>query len=589
MSNQTQTLNNNSKKESNFANAPVSKKIGFFSAMLVVVGSSIGAGIFFKAGSVLDASQGSIVFAMFCWLLAGFAVIAMALALIEIASARNDNLSIIGWCQTFNSRFTYKACKNFMVYIYLPLTYFFMPLYTIMSIQDGISAIVPNYKGFGTNADWAIMMVLVIVISSYFIIVNGISSKIGNIQNWIITSVKFLPLVFAVLVGFIIVGLQGKIAGDYDAGFKSESSFESFTKITPGFGVFIAVGSIFFAYDGFYVTAGMQSEMKEPKKTPIAILLGLIVVTVIYLLIALSMSLGSTNGSIAGFQKFFIDNKLEWLYAAIQIMVGIGVLGIINGFALWGTRFTEDLIKANELPYSVKLVSKLKDNKATVGAIYSLVTFIPIAIVFCSIGGLAYINSSYKPEGYGYGSGVGELYSFADLMGTWTSVIAFTFILIVIIGAIKNRKTNKIKVTKNKLFLPTAIAATILMALPIFMTFVGPIADCFILFKVVNDKVVNDPNEFIVDYLVPRIMMVIVLIIILVLMLIPTILETHLLKTKYGSVQKGEIEKIRQMAIALNVSFEEKLIETIKTQKRNELNELEKQILKVNKLDELKL
>ena len=54
------------KTDSNFANASTKKKIGFFSAMLVVVGSCIGSGIFFKAKSVLVGSQNSIILAMVC-------------------------------------------------------------------------------------------------------------------------------------------------------------------------------------------------------------------------------------------------------------------------------------------------------------------------------------------------------------------------------------------------------------------------------------------------------------------------------------------------------------------------------------------
>lgn len=52
--------------EAGLANAPLKKKIGFFSAMMVAIGSCVGSGIFFKAGTVLDNAQGSIVFAMFC-------------------------------------------------------------------------------------------------------------------------------------------------------------------------------------------------------------------------------------------------------------------------------------------------------------------------------------------------------------------------------------------------------------------------------------------------------------------------------------------------------------------------------------------
>ncbi|MGV2393324.1 UNVERIFIED_CONTAM: hypothetical protein O8I53_10385 [Campylobacter lari] len=42
------------------------KKISFISAMLIVMGGSIGAGIFFKSGSVLSNSHSSIVLAAFC-------------------------------------------------------------------------------------------------------------------------------------------------------------------------------------------------------------------------------------------------------------------------------------------------------------------------------------------------------------------------------------------------------------------------------------------------------------------------------------------------------------------------------------------
>lgn len=578
------------KREPSFANAPTSKKIGFFSAMMIVIGSSVGAGIFFKAGSVLENSQNSIIFAVFCWLLAAFAVIAMALALVEIASGRNDNLSMIGWCQTFNKRFTYKACKNFMVYVYLPLTYFFMPLYVVSSIQDGVRSLSDNYNGLGTKADWSIMMLIALGISVYFIVANGLSSKLGNIHNWIITSVKFLPLIFAAILGFVILGINGKISGDhYQGPFNPTGSpgnsndFLSFANLSPGFGMFMAMGAIFFAFDGFYVTAGIQTEMKEPKKTPWAILAGMIVVTVIYLIIAISMSLGSSDGGPSGFKDFLDKHNLIKLYATFQILIGIGVLGVINGFALWSVRFIEDLIKANEVPFSTKFVNKINNEKATVGIAYNLTLSIPVIILFCIIGGLGYVNSGYVlDDKSSYGTGVGNLYSFADLMATWTSVIAFTFIMFAIVGGLKNRKTNEVKVEKNKLFKPMGIVAVILMALPIFFTFFGPIADFFMLFWIPSTT-----NDYTTDVLVPRVMLVVVLIIFFGLMVVPTFIEDFILAKKYGSVEKGELEKIKLMAIAKNVDFKNELIEVLNNQKRNKLNVEEQKILGVTQLSDL--
>lgn len=561
------------------ANAPLKKKIGFFSAMMVVVGSSVGAGIFFKAGGVLSNSQGSIIFAMFCWIFAAFAVISMGLALIEIASARNDNLSLIGWCQTFNGRWVYKACKNFMVYIYLPLTYFFMPLYVIMSIQDGASYFTGNSIIVSNSVDWVILMAIAVAMTLYFVIVCGLSSKMGNIQNWIITAVKFIPLLFAVVCGFVIVAMNG-IQGPYGADFRpsdatAPTEIYSFASMTPGFGMFIAVAAIFFAYDGFYVAAGLQTEMKEPKKTPMAILFGLIIVTVIYLLIAIAMSLGSTDGSPFGFQDWLVSKNVGWIYGVFQILIGVGVLGIINGFAMWSTRFMEDLIRANEVPFSAKLVNKINDKTPFVGIVYNLVIALPIVIVFCIIGGLAYVNAG----GYGYAESANKLYSFADLMGTWTALLAFAFILFAIIGALKNRKTNLVKVEKSKFFKPTAMLSILLLSLPIFFTFFAPIADLFFLFRIPT-SVDNYTN----DVLIPRIMTVVVLFIFIGLMVGPELIERMYLKHKYGSVDQGLVAKTKAMANAKGISVEEEILVNLGIERRTQLEEFEKIALGRNSL-----
>ena len=571
--------------ENGLANAPLKKKIGFFSAMMVVVGSCIGAGIFFKAGGVLTNSANSVILAIFSWLLASFAVIAMGLALVEISSARNDNLSIIGWSQTFNGKIIYKSCKNFMVYIYLPLTYFFMPLYVVMSIQDGVSALTATESaGFGTSADWAIMMAIAVAMSIYFIVVCGASSRVGNIQNWIITAVKFIPLVLAVGFGFAAFAQNGSLPDGVAPGFPttdaptSEADIYSFATMTPGFGIFIAVAAIFFAYDGFYVAAGIQSEMKEPKKTPLAILFGLIIVTVIYLMIAIAMSLGAKGGSPFGFQGWLSEKNLNWLYATFQILIGIGVLGIINGFAMWSTRFMEDLILADEVPYSTKLASKINPRVPWIGIMYNLVLSLPIVVVFCIIGGLGYVDS----VGYGsdiYGTGVGELYSFADLMGTWTALLAFAFITFAIVGAIKNRSTNFVKVQKTSYFMPMAVCAVIINGLAIFFTFFEPIANLFFLFRIPATG-----ESYVTDVLVPRVMVVVVLFLFLGLMLAPIFIEEALDKKKYGSLDEAQMERAKVMAEIKGHSLEKEILLNLGMEKRTILKSWEQKALHRNEL-----
>lgn len=613
--------------EVGLANAPLKKKISFFSAIIIVIGSVMGAGMFFKAGSVLKSSQGSILFSIFCWLIAVVAVILMTLALIEIASARNDNLSIIGWCQTFNSRVIYKACKNFMAYIYIPLSYFFLPLYFIMSIQDGVAALSGGtaYIG-GQGYDWIITIVIVMATSVYFTVACGLSSRLGNLQNWVITAFNFVPVFIAVIVGAIGISQIGGVAGGQagvnagiisanDIGYDflkfvptSGGTTAMFQTLTPGFGLFIAIGAIFFAYDGFYVTAGIQTEMKEPKKTPYALVYGLLAITVVYVTVAVVMSFASTDGSPYGMAWIFMTSLAKdgqgkifdlgvngngWgkglflnmnnpitLYAAFQILIGVGVLSIINAFGMWTPRFVEDLIKANELPLSTRYINKLDSTRPKVGIMYNLIVSIPVIIIFCAIGALGYVNSG----GYnvtGYGDALTRLYSFGDLMATWCSVGAFTFILFPIIGALRNRKLHFVHTEQNKMLVPSAIICTMIMAPAIFLTYFVAIADLFMLFNVPA----SEPG-YVTDYLVPRIMLVVVLILYLIGTFVPQWIEDGYMKKKFGSVELGEGHKLEAVAEATDQSLSTVIFENLKTTKRFSLNKWEQGVLKKDKLSE---
>ncbi len=469
-------------KNIGLANAPMSKKIGFFSAMMIVISSSIGAGIFFKAREVLEFSHGSVIFAIACWILSGFAIICMALAIVEICSASKDDLSVIGWCKKFNSKFVYKSCKNFMFYIFLPFVYFIMPYYVIKTFQDAVIS-VGGSGSFGVgDHDWIVALIIALGITVYFLCVSGLFTKVGNIQNWIIVSVKFIPLVLVAIIGFIIVGTKGYQGMGNGIDFIPEKKpLTSLAQVSPFFGLFLAMGAIFFAYDGFYVSSGLQSQMKEPKKTPIAILIGLIIVTVVYLAIAISMSIGTLQGDLPGFEDWLMKhtsvNGVNWLYATIQILIGVGTLGIINGFSMWYPRFNENLIKEREIPFSDKLINKINKKRPVVGVIYSLCVATVVLFVFTLIGALGFQNKNYSYPSYT----MSNLYSFVDLMSTWTAVISFAYIVMAIIGCLKNRKTNTVKVTKTKYFVPTAIIAVIAVSLPLVFVFIQPIVDLFLL------------------------------------------------------------------------------------------------------------
>lgn len=485
------------------------KKIGFFSAILIVLGGSIGAGIFLRSKSVLENSGGNLIWAIIVWLIAGFTVVTMALGLVEVASGRNDNLGMIGWAKAFNTLKIYKATKFFMTYLYLPFTYFFMPYYVILQFQDGISAFNKTgqtLQNFGGSklAPWFYFLIA-LGLTVWMVFSAGISSRAGNIQNWAVTAVKFIPLVAVVIVGFTFAFVR--VNGDrgidsvkyiiekkdlFNLSATNKDGNVSFFSLSPFFAVFASLGGIFFAFDGFYVTAGVQSEMKNPEKTPAALTIGLSSMTAIYILIAVAMSMGAKSGGFYDYQELLGKKGHAWASGVINFCIAIGIIGILNGFTMWASRWVEDLIKEGEISVPVKVYKYMKNSKMPlVGALFVLFLALPFMIIFTIVGAYGYKNIGNYGKGYGYK--IAELVSFGDLMANWMAVFAFAFIAMSIVGAIQNRKKHFIAVTENKHTKWAGTIAVVIVLLTMTFQVIDPFASFFIaLGKYEKDKQVQN-------------------------------------------------------------------------------------------------
>jgi len=68
----------------------------------------------------------------------------------------------------------------------------------------------------------------------------------------------------------------------------------------------------------------------------------------------------------------------------------------------------------------------------------------------------------YK-ETYGEEYAGGHLYQFSDVLTNFTSLLIFLIIAVAILGGLINRKTNKVKVEKSKLFIPSGIITVVII------------------------------------------------------------------------------------------------------------------------------
>ncbi len=488
------------------------KKIGFLSAIVLVISSCIGAGIFFKSGTILNNVHQNLALAISAWFIAALGVIAMALALMEMcgACAVVGDKGFMEWNKIFNRRWIYYGCKNFMTFLYMPITYFFMPVYGMQSILDGISS-------FGVDVSWVpwwLIMICALLIDAWFVLVSGKSSRAANIQNWIITAFKFLPLAIAMIIGFVIYGqASGHLPADVNTNTTTHPSWTLFG-ISPAFGLFTSLSAVFFAYDGFYIACGINTQMKKPKQVPLVLIIGLSLVTLIYLLIAVSCMVGSKSGDWFGFKHFFESKGLGIFYGVTSLFISFGIFGIINSYAIWTPRFIEELIRDDELfNWTKKYKNRLNPDKPMVGIWISFVTFVPILIIFCIIGALGYIPSDYD----NVNNQVRKLYNFADLSSSWTAIIVFTFIALAIYGALKNRFTKKIEIpNKTKAFIPCAIISLVIICLALFTEFFAPL---FNLFSMIHQFAIGNSVDN--DYIISTIMMIVVLLIYITLTFIP--------------------------------------------------------------------
>ncbi len=449
------------------------KKIGFFSAIMLVIGSCVGAGVFFKARYILNNVHQDFVLSIIAWIIAAIAVVAMSLALIEVASSSlKSDKGIMEWNKVFNRKWIYYASKNFMSFLYMPITYFFMPVYACQSLLEAVQSFGVDVSG----VPWWAILIVSLVTNIWFIIVSGLSARAGNIQTWMINMVKFIPMIVAAIIGFVVLGINKTLPDNIVLpGEPHPAAPDGYRlqALDPSLGLFCSLSSIFFAYDGFYVASGIQSEMKEPKKTPLALVIGLSLVTVFYLLIAISSMVGSENGAWDGFRNAFGAEGWKVFYGILSIFIAFGVFGIVNSYAMWTPRFMEALILDDEFfEFFSRYKNKINLERPVIGVNISLALSIPIVIIFTLVGALGYLNVGGFDNSVN--AKVANLYSFADLSSSWTAVLVFAFIAFSIYGCLRNRWTKKVNTTKTKLFIPTAIISLILITVSLLLEFIGP-------------------------------------------------------------------------------------------------------------------
>ena len=312
------------------------RQISFEQALATVIGSVIGAGVFFKIGTI-TAQTGSSSTTIFVWILAGIISVASGLTISEIAAS----LKINGAIKYLD--YTYGRVWGFLFGWAQMIVYFPAQIGALSSIFG-----VQFVSLFGINAKYANLIAIFLVL--FLLAINLIGTKFSSKMQSVITILKVIPIVLIIIWGFFN---QNKIAAPiFPLTVGNNISFPN--AISQG------LLSALFAFEGWIVVTNLANEVKNPEKDlSRAIILGLSAITLIYVLINYTFLTvlpihDLVNNNNAAFEA---SMKLFGQFGGKLVTIGIliSVYGAVNAFMLTGMRTPYILAQDNLLPFSNKI------------------------------------------------------------------------------------------------------------------------------------------------------------------------------------------------------------------------------------------
>ncbi|WP_206853354.1 APC family permease [Candidatus Enterococcus mangumiae] len=347
------------------------REINLFGALSTVMGTVIGAGVFFKTAAVVASTQ-STSLTLLAWLLGGFLTICAGLTVAELATAIPETGGAVKYIEA-----AYGKLPSFLLGWAQSLIYF--PA-NIAALSIIFATQLINLLQLPANY----LLVIAIITALSITGLNLLGTKVGAYVQSVTLVIKLIPIAVIVIWGLLTPG-QGTV---------QLFPVEAGQGVSWAEGLSGALLATLFAYDGWLGVGAMAGEMKRPEKDlPKAIILGLSFVTFVYLLINFVFLKTLPIDQIAGNLNASSDSSAvifgELGGKIVTIGILISVYGALNGYTLTGIRVPYAMALENELPFS-KQLSKLSKNFTVpyVPALFQLA----IACIMMSLGSFDFLT-----------------------------------------------------------------------------------------------------------------------------------------------------------------------------------------------------
>lgn len=314
---------------------------GLATAISMIIGITIGSGIFFKVDDILIETAGNIWLGALVFIIGAFCVVFGSISLSQLASRAENNQGVISYYEEFISTKAASAFGWFQVFVYFP---------TIGAVVSWVSGIY-TLSLLGIEPSLNLQTIIAFIYISFFFTLNYLSFKNGARFQNITTVAKMIPL-----VGIAIISLFWT-----DSPMVIENSSVFVNESFVAFSWLGALAPIAFSFDGWIVSTNITQEVKNHRKNmPIALTIGPLLVLFLYLSFYFGMiaivgkdyilSVGDDAVIRVGYLIFG-----EMGEKILLIFILLAVLGVVNGLSLGYIRLPQILASKNMLPSSEKI------------------------------------------------------------------------------------------------------------------------------------------------------------------------------------------------------------------------------------------
>lgn len=357
------------------------KKIGFFSALSISLGSVVGVGIFLKNNSVINSlSDGNDSFSFWglivSWIIAAIISLFAAYSFSQISTSKQSKSGLAGWIDVLGSRKQGLFVKITHSSVYYSVLVSCLP---IISLEGLFYAIDDAINGHTTiHFGWIFLGGLVVFIS--ITVLNFLALKFSSRLQLAGTVTKLVPLVLAIVVSLIGANSSHIINNPsaVENGVNVENGLQvnavpstNFFQIT---GVFSALPGILFSFDSFLTIGNLATDMKKPeKRVPIIAVITIIIASIIYILISIGSGL-TGMGSVGTILQTLFPKGPEYEPARkaidiiINIFISLSAIFVCNALSMGTLKSCEGLIIAEEVMF-YKWFEQLNNKKDNLGSL----------------------------------------------------------------------------------------------------------------------------------------------------------------------------------------------------------------------------